>query len=485
VTKRKLALLMALALALRLLGLTTQSLWSDEGVTFFDVLSPNFTELLRRLSTDTHPPLYYCMLHCWVKLLPWTQFALGSLWLRLPSALAGTATLLALAHLLRRMELTSLIPLTLMLLAVSAFHIQYSQEARSHIFTGLLAVAATDCQWQWLHGQGRRWALGWWSWTLLGLYFNPFFGFFWLASIGFAACARSRMVGRWGGWWLGQTLLAAAFTPFVITRMHRLAPAGFHGFASTASPGWRDLLRLLQDLIICHNFPNPQLSLQQNGWLSFVFGLLALGLGIVGATRMAQSGQPEAAAWLVVWWLGPIVICEVLTAIFELDLINFKYFLVSLPAFLALLSAGLRSLPRVLAATTTILLIGLNLTSWSYRNFDPRFSNQDWRSVGATLARLARPGDVVVVQPEMMVFVLEYYYNNQCPIIAVNEAFQLEGNAQLAAAPRVWTVTVPAYRTTEQTHIGDRESQRLQLQQTFRSEKYFNSEALQLSLFTR
>lgn len=127
------------ALILRLIGLGSKSLWIDEAASVYFARHA-WPDLIFGLC-DPHPPLYYALLKV---VLPLSE----SEWaVRLPSALAGALTVLALAlpgfemaATRRADERTGL--LAALLLAVSPLHVWYAQEARMYALAGLLAAAA-------------------------------------------------------------------------------------------------------------------------------------------------------------------------------------------------------------------------------------------------------------------------------------------------------------------------------------------------------
>ena len=78
------AVILAVALGLRLFELTGQSLWYDEGVSAY--MTPRtFAEIASATSVDIHPPLYYWLLSLWA-----VPFGQGEAALRGFSVLLGT-----------------------------------------------------------------------------------------------------------------------------------------------------------------------------------------------------------------------------------------------------------------------------------------------------------------------------------------------------------------------------------------------------------
>lgn len=136
-----LAALMLLAAVLRLSTLDLQSFWYDEAFTPVHVLHQSLSATLRAVSrTENSPPLWY--------LLEWLDYRIlgsGEVALRLPSALAGIATVpvaWAIGELIagRRAAIAAAA-----LVAVNPLFVWYSQEARVYGLFVLSAAVAVLC----------------------------------------------------------------------------------------------------------------------------------------------------------------------------------------------------------------------------------------------------------------------------------------------------------------------------------------------------
>src|SRR5438552_12186777 len=87
--------ILALAAILRFAGLGRESLWLDEGYSV-RVASGPVASVLAGAGQDIHPPLYYLLLHGWMRLAGHSEAAVRSL-----SAVAGCLTV-AIAWMLGR-----------------------------------------------------------------------------------------------------------------------------------------------------------------------------------------------------------------------------------------------------------------------------------------------------------------------------------------------------------------------------------------------
>jgi mannosyltransferase len=147
-----LAALTILAAVLRLSTLDLQSFWYDEAFTSVHVLHPSLWATLRSVvHTENTPPLWY--------VIAWADsraLGTGEVALRLPSALAGIATVpvaWAIARELTARRATAIA--TAAFVAVNPLLVWYSQEARAYGLFVLLGAAAMLCFLRALHRPTR------------------------------------------------------------------------------------------------------------------------------------------------------------------------------------------------------------------------------------------------------------------------------------------------------------------------------------------
>lgn len=326
---RWLFLILLVALLLRLPAAGVKSLWLDEAYSAYqaereELATPVFVE-------RPHPPLYYTLLHHWVRLA-----GDGEMALRLPSAAASVAGIGVLYLLARTLTSRQAALLAAALLALSPLDQWYAQEARMHIFVtlfGLLYALALA----WKHPLAvpiAAAALG------IGLYVDyamlplwaglsaMWFAFWWRSSprvlplVGWLAGS----LGGWllyRGWWtqLRQSLDGAIGNVFVFAQIREwlgLPRLGATHFAIALSIGV---------LAITGGALAGARLLSQHRWrrtltvavflvFAFVSGLM-LAPRLFTVKRVLVTGWPYVLllmAWLVVmageWrrWLLPLVL---------------------------------------------------------------------------------------------------------------------------------------------------------------------------------
>ncbi|MEP7287658.1 MAG: glycosyltransferase family 39 protein [Chloroflexota bacterium] len=141
-----LLLILLLALGLRLIALSSRTLWYDEAFAvlfsekglsamLYGTLTP-----VGGAAADVHPLLYYGLLDGWMRIFGQSVAAV-----RLLSVLCGLLTIYGLYLLARELfdERTGLV--AALIAAVAPFSVQYSQEARMYALLGLLLISATYC----------------------------------------------------------------------------------------------------------------------------------------------------------------------------------------------------------------------------------------------------------------------------------------------------------------------------------------------------
>lgn len=141
-----LAALLLLAAALRLSTLDLQSFWYDEAYVPVHTLHASLAATLRSVEhRENTPPLWYVLIWGWSRI-----FGTGVLALRLPSALAGIATVAVAWGIGQRLVGGRTAIAAAALVATNPLLVWYSQEARAY---GLFVFLAALAMWCWLRAE--------------------------------------------------------------------------------------------------------------------------------------------------------------------------------------------------------------------------------------------------------------------------------------------------------------------------------------------
>ena len=132
--------ILLVALAARLARLGDANVWWDEALAVW-ALRKGLVGATLWTAADVHPPLFFWTLWGWVQLVGESEFAM-----RLLSAGLGVLTVAAVYALGRLVAGRWAGAVGALLIAVSRFHVWWSQELRMYVLAGLLArvEARTD-----------------------------------------------------------------------------------------------------------------------------------------------------------------------------------------------------------------------------------------------------------------------------------------------------------------------------------------------------
>jgi mannosyltransferase len=433
-----LGLLCLAGLLLRLYRLTHQSFWNDEILTVHNA-SGSVLEALSGNRDRNIFPLYSLLIRGLLSLMP------AEFWLRLPSVLFGTLSIPVYYLLLRRWGGAALGLSGAALLAFSPFHVWYSQEARPYTLLLLLSLVA-------LH--------------LLQLAVDrPSRARRAVAAVATAATFYCHTIG------LGFVLFALVYVALVVPKLRwrTWVPTGI-GLALLLVPG---VIRLLVVPPVGSADVYKPVTIWSLGYTAWAFGsgyslgpsatqvlrdpalevvtdslaeILAVGgfLGglLVSGVRVLRR-EPVTFRVVLAWLALPLGFA-LAGALGTVHPLNVRYAMLSFPAYLALLAAGLRGIPAGWRRDVAwVLLAGVCLWSLGNYFFEPRYWRNDNRSAGRFLATQARPGDLVVATAGYTAQNLRYYYRPG-PAVPIAAYPAVRGEPVLVEGPGLGPVVVGA-----------------------------------------
>ena len=384
-----LSLIVAVAALLRFHLLGAKIFWFDEcvGVEIARLSWSNFARVLWR--REANMSLYYLLLRLWLHLGN-TPALIRSL-----SVLFALATIPVLYLLGRRLfdSRTGLIAAILM--AFNAYHIRYSQEARSYALTVLMCVLSSLFFVESLENPSRRMRLGHIFASSLAVYAHFFAALLILAqyvSLRFLDGARIPEPTRKNWRWIALAVLPVAV--FVIT-------TGVGPVSWIKRPGLRELW-----VFAVHLAGN-------GGPLLLWASVIACGIGLLPVFHSQGSPQSPWERWrywfLALWLFLPVLLTVAVS--FARPLFLARYFVLCLPALNLLVAAGLARL-RSRWLLTPVLLVFLFLSlggTVAYYEHDFDLHRDNWAEASQYLLSSARPGDAIVFDIAMGRMPYEYY----------------------------------------------------------------------------
>jgi len=434
-----LAAITLLGLLLRVVGVADRSFWLDEILTYKDSIKP-LSLILAGDHSSVHPPLLYVVTHFLVATLGSTEAILRS-----QAVLFGTLAIPAAYWLARAFAGRGAAFLAAFLLAVSPFHVRYSQEARHYAMTTfftLIAFAALARGMRAaLDGNEKPRARDALLFGLAGILalFSHFGAAPQLAAAGavVGAFLAREAVGRrkdavrrlvafsaagFGAILLAIFPLAAKLAELASATLTHLPPEARNRAAKVT------VMPILENPL----FPLEFLEAVAGGALPVLALLLLLG----GARLYRTEGGRRSIFFLAAWAFLPLAALLVLPASKSLAE---RYFLPSLPAFLVCAALGLEALrdlaaaawPRIragrprVAAAAVLALAAAGSGAPALAEFYGE-EKWPWRESFELVASEAEPGDGVIVYPEFLGVVLEFYRDTAAPARPLLSAPEIE-----------------------------------------------------------
>ncbi len=380
-----------LAAVLRFHSLAAKSLWFDEGVSvaIARLDAYNFVRILWR--REANMSLYYLLLH------PWLHLGASEFRVRTLSVLFAVASIPVIYLLGRRLFDSRVGLIAAALLAVNAYHIQYSQEARSYPLMVLLCLLSGWYFLQSLAEPSRRNRIAYVVTSVLAVYAHFFSGLLLLAQwLSLRFLDREQIPPQIRKDWRWVALLVSPVAAFVAT-------TGAGPLRWVQRPGLKDLW-----LFAVHFTGNGG-------------PLLLLAYGMAGLAALLPF-SPAQRAWRVPWeqwryrflvlWLvfPPLV---VLGASLAKPLFVPRYFISCLPALCVLAARGiarLRTAWLIVPAVLFFLVLSFQGTVSGYRQ-DIDIHRDDWRSATQYLLSHAQPGDALLFHVPMGRMPYEFYHS--------------------------------------------------------------------------
>jgi len=467
---------------LRVFQLPDQSLWYDEGVSWY-LTGMSLPDLTVWTANDIQPPLYYYLLWFWVRLAGTSEYAL-----RFPSVCFGMLILPLFWLVGRRWLGRPAGWLALLLAVVSPLYVYYAQETRMYTLLTFLGLLGGYLLLRLVETGGRRpsglIATAYVLSAVAALY-THYFAFFLLVAhalyVLYVWWRRGRQVVSATAIAIPTAIvvLYLPWLPFLVTR---------YGVDTSYWPGALNLGVVARQLFIAFSL-GETVKEGVGIWLTLGYGLILLisvaallatgrklwdGLRITHlhlthsrSTHHVSPKPPDALAFLLLYLVVPVVL--ILLLAYRTPKFNPRYAMLASPAFVLLMAGGLSALitgplpavstmvsriSRLVSAGAIIYIVttsAYSLSNWFVPYRDNQFNKADFRITAQIVRQRVGPEEAVVLSSGHMFPAWAYYYGWQgwhrvpdIEVLDVNAAIDLtagEGLGRLLQGrPGVWLV---------------------------------------------
>jgi len=393
----------SMALALRLLLLGAQSLWVDEAVTFVSSSGSLHDVIARTAANSNIPPLYYLVVHGFL------HIGRSEFILRLPSVMFAVASIPLLHDVTRRWIGKTEAAYAAAFLALSPFHVWYSQDARPYSMLLFLALASLYLL-EKLRSEPTRFRVILFAVTTASVFLCQTVG---LAFIGFlfTYALLSDPVHRTV--WMKRFAIVALFAVPGVVSLIGLPP---RASAPERVFSLQDLAYTAYAFSAGYSLGPSTTELHQPDAAEFVrralpwivpVALLFGGLVVCGIARLAREHRAALLA-LSLWAVSALGFAAI-GALATEHPYNVRYAILAFPPFIVVLSAGVTSfrvsVRRIAAAVVAVVFV--TALSNYYRN--ERYFKEDHRDAVEHIRMHAEPGDMVLVTVPYVSSVFSYY----------------------------------------------------------------------------
>jgi hypothetical protein len=405
--------LLLAAYVLRVYRLDAQSIWFDEGWSWYLARLP-LAQMAQVTAADRSPILYYSLLHGWIDLTGSSEFAMR--YLSVCADMASVALLVALGCALAKRARFAW--LAAALYAVCPFAIWYAQEVRMYALVAALGTASCYWLWRWMQTPQRTRALVASAVCMVLAVYSHYYVIFLLPAQGLAVFAGLwlrphtdkpwKYVFRWVGAALGVGLALAPWLAY--------ASVGFaydDGFV----------------------FPLNTIDGRLGEWIAaFAGGGLAralptgwqIGLALAALTGLASIGLAKrwrAGLFLLLLIGGALLSATVaVRVVYPYRSVFHPRYLIYVAPIACLCIAGLASHGKILGRQLPALLlrliaVAMILTLWlpalSAMYTDPSVARDDVRDAMKHIVEALQPNDVVILTRDN--YAVRYYIQTRYP----------------------------------------------------------------------
>ena len=415
--------ILLLSAVLRLYGLSSESLWLDEGYPARQA-TDSFAALIVEFSYQTETPLHAIIIKLWCAVFGTSEFSL-----RFPSAAFGIAAVFGIFLLARELFSVNAGLLSALFLAVNPFAIHYSQEARTYALFLFGAVFSFYFILKIL--QDFKWPtiFSYLFFTAIAMYSHP------LGSLVLVVHGAAFFIFR-----RSEIYVAATAKPFAVLGM---MSASVVIYVPQLLLLWKTILGKIEGTshaswipvpppgafvwTVHEYFMSPFLAIAITAVM--VLGII---LGIItrnNARRGLLLPISIIGACLIVPWLISYVITPLFVA---------RYTIPALIAFIILAAFALSKMPALLRIT--VLGILLTLTTHTLYGYYTGLDKAPWRETVEFVQEHANAGDVVVLNASYTKDVFNYYFqpNGEIGIVAAWTLNEIP--AFLDSANRIWLI---------------------------------------------
>ena len=418
-----LSVILLLGLFLRIYDLGQESIWYDEGATIF-AAKLSWHQFLEWQLGDTMPPLHYILLHGWIQLFGDSEFAT-----RFLSVIFGMVAIIMIYKVGSLIYGKNAGILSALLLALSVFHIQYSQEVRSYALITPLTLLSMYFFIRLLKEKSLVVSIGYVLSSILLVYTHHFASFVIVAqNIYFTTLlflpgdGNETNLKRWIFLQVLLIFLSLPLIPILLRQPSSLETINWW----IPVPTWVSIIGTLQMYST-----SPRLL-----WLFAILSTFSV-LSYKKISGNIDWKKPfsslyESYCWrvsllnvattylLLLWLFVPIILLFIISRLYTPLYVN-RYTIGASLAFYLLIAVVIEyiSKHRIIKLTISLLIVYLLLVN-IFGGYYNRVNKDQWREVVNNIEANAEPGDLVLINRDYLIKSTFDYYAKRTDLIKMS-----------------------------------------------------------------
>jgi uncharacterized membrane protein len=346
-----------LAFFFRILFLSHQSLWMDEGFSVWMAAHP-VSDLMRLIRYDAHPLGFYLFLHYWMKLGNSVFF------LRLPSVVCRVVSCLAVYSIGRELLGERAGAASAVFWTCSMTALNSDTDIRMYAYATCFSLISTFWLWRAYKYGGRKNWIFYYLFAALSLYTHYYTGFIIMAQWLFLLTEK-----RWEESVWVPLILTLIFSPWTFIFFLQFFHAIDKGMPRAT---WHASFHFFAEFLGAKRYFSGKPLLIN---LSSIF---SIGVLVYALFALVKRRKEEGVFLLLLFGI-PFCVPFMISHFSSRHIFIFRYAILFAPYFVLLFTYGLFSLPKPAAYPIYGSIIFMNLSIWFLFLTSPAFQRQNWR----------------------------------------------------------------------------------------------------------
>ncbi len=412
-------MIIGLSILLRMYKINTKDIWLDEANTVL-IAENNPSGIVSSLKHDAHPPLYYFILHFWMKLFGQTETALRSL-----SASFGVLLVISLFFIGRKLFTTRTAIYVALFSAIAPIQVMYSQQVRMYTLLPLTSVLSMYFLLRFIQ-EGKNSQICWYIVSTVACLYTHHYGILLLPSQAIIIFFFTRQYKR--------LMLALLILGYILLRYALWLPVLYRKFGSVSQVSqhnwvnyfwdsysfWGSLYGSLKSFSPGGVQP-PYVPLNALSWQPTLPVIISGVMLLFGLSSLIKRKKPSkthkiAIYWLLIYSLIPLITAGIVSIVFLPIYIPGRYDQFVFPAFCLLVAVGISNIkPKNLQYFIILVLLIFSIkTLDEYYGSNPKYGD---KVIASNISQNLIPGDAILCT-SLTRASLEYYLRNKKPQIA-------------------------------------------------------------------